>query len=159
MCCSPSRSPSQVIARYFWGDHSGVGGGAPNSEAASNTTLFFVLSEMRRRHLKLTFDKPGPDDQVILPTAYPEPETDYEPPKHDFMYSFTRMVASAAARVIPSIDDVHWTACRRVQKIGKWRPEAVKLIESKLMGVDWEAVKKKEEEANEQEEEANEKDE
>lgn len=142
-----SRSPSQVTSRYFsGGDHNGIGGGSKNPmyAAASNTTLFFVLSEMCRRNLHLAFDTPGPGDDIILPTQYPESETEYDPPKHDWIYNFTKMISSTAPRNIPSVDEVHWMACRRMHELPNWRPGAVEKIEDKLMKFDWRLLMKTE---------------
>lgn len=114
---------------------------------------------MHRRGLRLAFDKPGEHDDPILPTKYPEAQLEYEPPTRDWLYNFTRMVASTKPRKIDSVEEVHWAACRRAHELRKWRPEAIRLIEKEVMKVDWRVLKRRKEEGVEKKGKIKEKDE
>lgn len=142
----PSRFPSQVTSRFFWGVHSGVGGGLTDQRLNADITLRFVIDELSRRGCGLCFDA------ALIPTAYHgdkdaavmAKDGEEERKKTSLMTRIMKFVGGTGYRLVESVEDVHWSAIKQFQTNKEWRPPALNKIEAELMKCDWKRKKDEE---------------
>lgn len=140
MTAHPS-APSQVTEKFFWGSHGGVGGSEYTEPETIAVVLRFVLDELQALGFTLTIaaDHPG------VPKDYPDTAVERK-----LIAGLTRadavvnaMTGGQYTRKIESVDQVHFTAVERFQKIPTWRPKALEKLEKELVAVDVEELKEK----------------
>lgn len=137
-----SRSASQVTSRFFWGVHSGVGGGQFDQRLNADITLRFVIDELSRRGCGLCFDA------GLVPAAYPDEvvakEDGGEGKPPSLRRRIMRLVGGTGYRIVQSGEDVHWSAIRHFQMNKSWRPPALNKIETDMMACDWKQKREEE---------------
>lgn len=132
---SKIRGKTQVTSKFFWGSHSGVGGGKQSEQAASDTTLLFLVSELRRRGCELCFN------ETMLPDKLPKVDRDFVPVRDSLRTRLIRFITGGGCRQIPSVDMVHWSGVRRFQEVQAYRPGALQLFERELKKLNWTVMK------------------
>lgn len=120
-----NRGRKQVTQRFFWGTHSGVGGGDRSYANASDITLLFVVDEMHHRGLGLTFDR----DRLPKKVNVSEKIHDSKKSVRDSIVSLT---VGSAPRVIPAFHWIHESAVKRYKLQPLWRPRALDPLRHKL---------------------------
>lgn len=128
MVAHPRRGGSQVTQRYFWGSHSGIGGGKTGERQASQITLRFLFDEMQRRHIPLAIDARYIPSYPAINA--PEPREDDDTPT--LRRWLTSVVGGAAPREV-EFREVHVAAVDRLQQVKEWRPSALRPIENELL--------------------------
>lgn len=127
----------QVTRAYFWGSHSGVGGGKKSEAVASNITLFYLLTMLKRFKCGLQFS------EDMIPKSYEEVAREVVVQSNSFISKVIRLVSGRAERAIDP-QFVHWTAIRRLQEVETWRPGALVPFEKQLSHIDWTALENEE---------------
>lgn len=120
------RGQQQLTQKFFWGTHSGVGGGSRAYARAADITLVFVVNEMRSRGLDLAFerDKLPRKISVTANVHYVD---------RSATQRVTLLVTGSAPRLIPAPHWLHHSAVRRFREQPLWRPCALEPFESTLL--------------------------
>lgn len=124
----PIVGPDQLTQLFFWGGHGGIGGGDGRQLNCSDITLRFLISEMEKRGLALSFDKtfiPNEPDNLIPNINLKSNIIE------DTIYLFGRYV-----RKIKTCQDVHTTAIVRYKRIDSYRPDSLKPLHDELLALD-----------------------
>lgn len=129
MVAHPAAGEEQVTSLFFWGTHSGVGGGKASETAAGATALRFVVEEMCTRRLKLAFNS------AFIPPYYAI--APHVVPRNNSTWSKTaRAMGGRQVRLISSGRELHWSAVHRYQKVPAWRPPALSHLHEAIMNTD-----------------------
>lgn len=114
------RGQEQLTEKFFWGQHSGIGGGNELETNCSDITLRFLIEEVNKHKLKLAFNKDHIPD---------EPDLFQKSTSESFFDRMLGWVAGKYVRLIASINDVHETAIKRYKKVRHWNPDALQPFE------------------------------
>lgn len=118
--------PDQLTQHFFWGNHSGVGGGNARERVCSSITMEFLLQEMRRRGLHLGLNEDVlPKDRDIMTVLPPAEESRFD--------RVVKRFTGKSVRTIPSVDWLHETAILRYQLVEDWRPEAMQPLHDAIL--------------------------
>lgn len=108
----------QLTQKYFWGRHSGIGGGDALEPDCSDITLRFLIQEMKDRELELQFSIAHVPVQPDILQYNPVPE-----PFVDWLLRW--FGGGNYWRVIADISDIHETAITRYRAVEGWNPKAM----------------------------------
>uniref|UniRef100_A0A7S1T6L6 T6SS Phospholipase effector Tle1-like catalytic domain-containing protein n=1 Tax=Compsopogon caeruleus TaxID=31354 RepID=A0A7S1T6L6_9RHOD len=118
---------NQLTQLYFPGAHGGVGGGSKETEALSDSTLQFLVGEMRQRGLGLDFF----DD--ALPIGDPTAVIPHAPPSA--LWKLIGAISGRRIREIHNIDELHLPSVKaRYKACPEWRPPSLKAFDAHLKG-------------------------
>lgn len=115
--------PGQLSQLYFPGHHSGVGGGQPGEEKLSNFTLLWLIEEIERRGLPLSFHKERIEEGTVNLPFTPLPVTERI---HNALMNVAAgdLFQWKGVRTVAS-EDCHPSVAERYANYDNWRPAAL----------------------------------
>lgn len=116
----------QLTQLYFWGGHGGVSGSEPRQPECGQLTLRFVIDEMSKRKLGLTFNMSQIPD-------YPDVDVEQRNAPPVGIQAVVSRVLGKFIRPITDKSQVHPTAIKRYQQVSSWRPAALKNIADDIL--------------------------
>lgn len=123
----------QLTQLYFWGEHGGVGGGDGSQIINANTSLLFLVQEMKRRGIGLQVNL----DLIPASTMEPVKKQVVSPTIGErVMGVIVGLIANVTGqyvRPIESIDLVHPVAIKRYQEVASWRPPALDNLKDEIL--------------------------
>lgn len=118
----------QLTQKYFWGRHSGVGGGLKREVICSAITFDFLVEEMKKRGLGLQIAKDAfvgsRDIEEVLGKR-----------NESVFDSIMKFFAGASARKIESLDLLDESVIRRYQEVSTYRPRPLEHLHEAILAV------------------------
>lgn len=133
--------PEQLTQTYCWGEHGGVGGGDKGQIINANTSLQFLVEEMKRRGLGLAVDT-----SIVPQSLIEKTREKVEAPKslgENIMGAVIGLIVNVtgeSVRKIESVDKIHPAAIKRYQELPEWRPPALSHLEEEILAFDKEKL-------------------
>lgn len=123
----PDAGEQQLTQKYFWGKHSGVGGGdkSPDQIESAKRVLIWTIGEMERRGLGLSIDK------SLIPDKF-DIKVEEVIVKATGVWALLEFATGKITRDIPSLDWIDEAAIKRYSLVDKYRPEALKKFADEL---------------------------
>lgn len=119
MEANPAVGADQLTQLFFWGGHGGIGGGDDRQLTCSTITFRFLIEEMERRNLGLSFNKNTLPDE-------PDVSGPHLNLSESGLIGFASNLFGKYIRDVGSADNLHPSAVKRYQIVGDYRPDALK---------------------------------
>lgn len=127
MQVNPTRGSEHMTKLFFPGFHGGVGGGDPEQVKFAENAMRFVVDEMLRRELGLQFDM-----EKIPKGGEVFQEHIKRPPRVLLLKALT----GGHTRVIENTENLRESAIQKWERVGTWRPKAMKKFEDELLSIE-----------------------
>lgn len=116
----------QLTQKYFWGRHSGVGGGLNREMIYSAITFEFLVAEMKARGLRMQIAEAA----FVVPRDF----GDVLPPRHETLFNnIVKFFTGSADRSIESVDMLDGTVIKRYEGLETYRPAPLKHLHDAIM--------------------------
>lgn len=123
--------PGQLTQLYFPGHHSGVGGGQPGEEKISNFTLMWLVGEVKRRGLPLSFHREIFEEGYVNLPFTPLPLAER---LNNAMMNVAAgdLLQWKGVRTVTT-EECHPGVAERYANYGDWRPAALEKVGNDLI--------------------------